>query len=129
MRKGATGDQPPRGDGDPGNSVVSNLQPVQHEYLDEVIRRIVAVAKPERIILFGSAARGEAGPDSDLDLLVVKSGVHRRHLAREIYRRLFGIPVPVDVIVVRPEDVRAFQGKVGTIIDPALREGREVYAT
>ncbi len=107
---------------------MSTLQPVHHEYLDEVIRRIVAVAKPERIILFGSAALGEAGPDSDLDLLVVKSGVHRRHLAREIYRRLFGIPVPVDVIVVRPEDVRAFQGKVGTIIDPALREGREVYA-
>ncbi len=96
--------------------------------LDEVIRRIVAVAKPERIILFGSAARGEAGPDSDLDLVVVKSGVHRRQLARAIHRSLFGIPVPVDVIAVRPEDVRAFQGKVGTIIDPALREGREVYA-
>lgn len=122
-----TSDFPPRGDGDPGDTVVSNLQPVHHEYLDEVIRRIVAVAKPERIILFGSAARGETGPDSDLDLLVVKSGVHRRHLAQEIYRGLFGIPVPVDVIVVRPEDVRAFQGKVGTIIDPALREGREVY--
>ncbi len=102
---------------------------VLHRHLDEVLRRIVAVAKPERIILFGSAARGEGGPDSDLDLLVVKSGVHRRRLAREIYRSLFGIPVPVDVIVVRPEDVRAFQGKVGTIIDPALREGREVYAT
>ena len=128
MRKGVTGNSPPRGDGDLGNAVVSNLQSVHHEYLDEVIRRIVAVANPERIILFGSAARGDAGPDSDLDLLVVKSGVHRRHLAQEIYRGLFGIPVPVNVIVVRPEDVRAFQGKVGTIIDPALREGREVYA-
>lgn len=128
MREGMTGNLPPRGHGDPGNTVVSNLQPIRHEYLDEVIRRIVAVARPERIILFGSAARGDAGPDSDLDLLVVKAGVHRRHLAQEIYRGLFGIPVPVDVIVVRPEDVRAFQGKVGTIIDPALREGREVYA-
>ncbi len=98
-------------------------------FLDEIVRRIVQVAAPDRIILFGSAARGQVGPDSDLDMLVVKSGVpHRRRLARQIYRALFGIPVPVDIIVVTPEDVRAFQGKVGTIIDPALREGREVYA-
>lgn len=99
-----------------------------HRHLSEVIRRIVAVAQPQRIILFGSVARGEGGPDSDLDLLVVKTGVHRRRLAQQIYRSLFGIPVPVDVIVVTPEDVRAFRGKVGTVIDPALREGREVYA-
>jgi predicted nucleotidyltransferase len=99
-----------------------------HPHLDEIVRRIVEVAQPERIILFGSAARGEIGPDSDLDLLVVKAGVHRRRLAREIYRRLFGIPVPVDVIVVTPQDVQAFQGKVGTIIEPALREGRLLYA-
>ena len=102
---------------------------VRHPYLDAVVRRIVEVAHPERIILFGSAARDESGPDSDLDLLVVKAGVHRRRLACEIYRALFGIPVPVDVIVVTPEDVEAFRGKVGTIIDPALREGRELYAT
>ncbi len=102
---------------------------IGHPYLEEIVRRIVQVAAPDRIILFGSAARRQVGPDSDLDLLVVKSGVpHRRRLARQIYRALFGIPVPVDVIVVTPEDVRAFQGKVGTIIDPALREGREVYA-
>ena len=44
------------------------------DVLDEVVQRIVAVADPEKIILFGSAARGELGPDSDLDLLVVKSG-------------------------------------------------------
>ena len=52
------------------------------DVLDEVVQRIVAVADPEKIILFGPAARGELGPDSDLDLLVVKSGVHRRKLAQ-----------------------------------------------
>ena len=52
------------------------------DVLDEVVQRIVAVADPEKIILFGSAARGELGPDSDLDLLVVKSEVHRRKLAQ-----------------------------------------------
>jgi uncharacterized protein len=50
--------------------------------LAEVVRRIVEVAHPDRIVLFGSAARGQMGPDSDLDLLVVKAGVpHRRRLA------------------------------------------------
>jgi uncharacterized protein len=96
--------------------------------LAEVVRRVVEVADPDRIILFGSAARGQAGPDSDLDLLVVKSGVaHRRHLAQRIYRRLIGLEVPVDILVVTPEDIEAFKDEVGTIIGPALLEGREVY--
>jgi predicted nucleotidyltransferase len=96
--------------------------------LRSVVDRVVEVAKPDRIILFGSGARGDAGPDSDLDLLVVKSGVvHRRKLAQQIYRRLVGLEIPVDVVVVTPEDVEAFRGKVGTIIGPALAEGREVY--
>ena len=96
--------------------------------LAEVVRRIVEVARPDRIILFGSAARGDAGPESDLDLLVVKRGVeHRRRLAQLIYRRLLGVEVPVDVLVVTPEDIEESRDKVGTIIGPALREGREVY--
>ena len=87
------------------------------------------MARPERIILFGSAARGEAGPDSDLDLLVVKSGVtHPRRLEGEIYVNMFGVGVSVDIVVVAPEDLEAFRQKVGSIIRPALRDGREIYA-
>ena len=98
------------------------------DLLAEAIRRVVEVASPERIILFGSAARGETGPDSDLDLLVVKSGVaHRRKLAQRIYRSLVGLEAPVDVLVVTPEDIEAFKDEPGTIIGPALREGRVVY--
>lgn len=97
--------------------------------LDEVVRRIVEVAAPERIVLFGSAARGEWRADSDIDLLIIKSGVeHRRRLAQQIDRHLFGIPLPVDVIVVTPEDVEAAQGRVGSVVGPALAEGRVVYA-
>lgn len=106
-----------------------NREHLRGPILGEIVRRIVEVAQPERIILFGSAARGDIGPDSDLDLLVVKSGVtHRRRLAQQIYLSLFGITVPVDIIVVTPEDVEAFQDQVGTIIAPALTEGREIYA-
>lgn len=100
------------------------------DVLDEVIRRIVDVAQPDRIILFGSAARGPVGPDSDLDFLVVKTGVaHRRRLAQQIYLSLFGIPVPVDIVVVTPEDVQAYGDKLGTITRTALMEGKLVYGS
>jgi predicted nucleotidyltransferase len=102
---------------------------VSQALLDEIVRRVVEVAKPDRIMLFGSSARGTMGPDSDLDLLVIKANVpHRRRLAQQIYLSLFGIPVPVDVFVVTPDDILAYGDKVGTIIGPALREGRQLYA-
>lgn len=109
-------------------SRVSSRTP-EPELLAEVIRRVVEVAQPERVILFGSAARGEMGPDSDVDLLVIKAGVeHRRRLAQRIYRRLLGIVLPVDIVVVTPEDVERHKHAVGTIVGPALAEGRVVYA-
>lgn len=97
--------------------------------LEEVIRRVVEVAQPDRIILFGSAARDDMGPDSDIDLLVVKSDVmDRGKLAEDIHLTFFGLAVSVDILVVTPEDIARYSDKVGTIIGPALREGREVYA-
>jgi len=95
--------------------------------LEEIVRRIVEVADPERIILFGSAATGKMGPDSDIDLLVVKPKVHRRKLAQRIYESLFGVGCPVDVVVVTPEDIERYKDAVGLIIGPALREGKTIY--
>jgi predicted nucleotidyltransferase len=97
--------------------------------LDEIVRGVVEVAHPDRLILFGSAARGEAGPDSDVDLLVVKSGLADRiRLAQDIHLRFFGLPVPVDVIVVSPEDIEEFANGVGTVIPEALEQGKLIYA-
>jgi predicted nucleotidyltransferase len=101
---------------------------VRQEVLDEIVRRIVEVAAPEKIILFGSAARGEIGPNSDLDLLVVKSDAHRRRLAQAIYMNLFGVGRAVDVVVVTPEDVERYKDAFALVIEPALREGKVVYA-
>lgn len=96
--------------------------------LEELVRRIVRVARPKRIILFGSAARGEMGSHSDLDLLVVMpDGVHRRRTAREIYRSLGGIGMPKDIVVVTESDVAFFADEPSLVIYPALREGREIY--
>lgn len=104
-------------------------QPLDERLLQEIVRRVVEVAQPDRIILFGSAARGELGPDSDVDLLVIKSGVeHRGWVEEGIYMNLFGVGVPVDVVVVTPGDVARFGHRVGSVIRPALREGREIYA-
>ena len=60
---------------------------LDQQTLDDIIRRIVEVAQPEKIILFGSAARGEMNRHSDVDLLVVKEGAHRRSLARADIRQ------------------------------------------
>lgn len=100
---------------------------VRQEVLDEIVRRIVEVAQHERIILFGSASREEMGPNSDLDLLVVKSGVHRRRLAQAIYVNLIGVGQAVDVIVVTPEDIERYRNAIGLVIEPALKEGKTVY--
>ena len=108
---------------------VNNSDPlIEQPALDEIVRRIVQVAQPEKIILFGSAARGESRPDSDIDLLVIKSGVHRRRLAQAIYMNLFGVGRAVDVVVVTPEDVERYKNSPALVIGPALREGKVIYA-
>jgi predicted nucleotidyltransferase len=97
--------------------------------IDQMVLRIVERFDPERIILFGSAARGEAGPESDVDLLVVMP-IHgsRREKAVEIGVAVNDIPVPKDIFVTTPEDFEWRKDIVGTIERPAVREGRLVYA-
>ena len=98
------------------------------ETLREIIQRIVEVAQPEKIILFGSAAREEMGPHSDIDLLVIKSGANRLELTGQIYRHMHGVGEAVDVVVVTPEDVERYRDSHALVIAPALREGKVVYA-
>ena len=100
---------------------------LDQQTLDEIVSRIVEVAQPERIILFGSAARGEMGPHSDMDLLVIKEGANRRELVAAIYMNLKGITVAVDAIVVTPADVERYRDSHALVIKPALREGTVVY--
>ena len=90
--------------------------------IDEMVLRIVERFDPERIILFGSAARGDAGPDSDVDLLVVMPVEgSRREKAVEIGVAVNDIPVPKDIVVTTPEDFEWRKEIVGTIERPAER--------
>lgn len=101
---------------------------LKKDTLQEIIRRVVEVAQPEKIILFGSAARGKMGPNSDVDLLVVKKGkFDRSRLVGDIYMNLHGVGQAVDVILVTPEEVKRYRNTHCLVIAPALREGREVY--
>jgi predicted nucleotidyltransferase len=94
-----------------------------------MVRRIVERFDPERIILFGSYARGDAGPDSDVDLLVV---MHvegsRREKGVEIGVALHDIRLPKDIIVTTPGDFEWRKEVVGTIERLAAREGKVLYA-
>lgn len=102
-------------------------RPRDGEMLAEIVRRIVELVHPEQIILFGSRATGRAVAESDLDLLVVKSGVHRRSTAQRLYRGLRGIRVPVDLIVATPTDLKEHGADPGLIYSTILRDGKVLY--
>ena len=94
----------------------------------EMVRRIAEEFHPEKVILFGSQARGEAGPDSDVDILVVMPVQgSRRQQAIAIEVKLAGLGLPKDVIVVTPEEFERQRDTVGTIVYPAVREGHVAY--
>lgn len=94
----------------------------------EMVNRIVERFQPEQIILFGSHARGDARPNSDVDLLVVMPvRGSKREAQLRIRRALHDIPVPKDVIVTTPEEFERRRSVVGTIERPAAREGRRLY--
>ena len=98
------------------------------EVVEQLVRRIIELVHPLRIILFGSAARGEMESDSDIDVLVVMpEGVHRRRTAQLLYRQIRGLGVPFDILVATPDDLERHKDNIGLIYQRILREGREVY--
>jgi predicted nucleotidyltransferase len=96
--------------------------------IEQMVRRLVEGFDPDQIILFGSHARGTAGPDSDVDLLVVMpvSG-SRREKQIEMRVALHDLEVSKDIIVVTPDEVERRRDIVGTIIRYALREGKVLH--
>jgi uncharacterized protein len=98
------------------------------EIIGKMVRRIVKKFDPVQVILFGSYARGTAGPDSDVDLLVVMpvEGSKTDKMI-EIRLALRGMGVAKDVFVVTPEEFRLYRDIVGTIIYPAVHEGKTLY--
>ena len=93
-----------------------------------MVRRIVERFRPDRVILFGSHARGTAGPDSDVDLLVVMPFVgSKRGKQLEVRLALHDFKVSKDVIITTPEDFEWRKEIPGTVERPAAREGKVMY--
>jgi predicted nucleotidyltransferase len=98
------------------------------EWVPEIVARVAQRFDPERIVLFGSLARGEAGPDSDIDLLVVFRAVSDKRAAAVALRRAVAdVPAPVDFVVTDVAEMRRRGMIVGPALGTALLEGKAVY--
>jgi predicted nucleotidyltransferase len=98
------------------------------DLLPTIRRRLVSRFRPERIIVFGSHARGDATEASDLDLLVVvPEDTDIKSATRDMYEVLDDLPIAKDIVVATLADLERFGNLVGTILQPALREGVTIY--
>ena len=93
-----------------------------------MIDRIIKQFDPQSIILFGSYARGEATVNSDVDLLIIFSEVNsKRQMAISIRQALADLPIAKDIVVTTTQEVARYGQLVGTVLRPALREGKVLY--
>ncbi len=101
---------------------------LNEEVIEEAVRRIRSVARPERIILFGSAATGGMTRDSDIDLLVVEqSPGNVRERSVQIGNRLRGLGYPFDVMVMAADRFEETKNVIGGIAYPANKYGKVIY--
>jgi len=101
---------------------------MDEQKLQQIAQRIVAVAQPVRVILFGSYGRGDAGPDSDLDIMVIKRRVDNRGEEMIRLRKAVGnIDIGVDVLVYSEMEYERRSQVPGTVLYWARKEGRSLY--
>ena len=108
---------------------MARVQNLVKRQIQQMVKRIVGQFHPDKIILFGSHARGGAGMDSDVDLLIVMPvDGSKRAKQLEIRAALHNFHIPKDIIVSTPEEFQWRKEVVGTIERPAAREGKILYA-
>jgi predicted nucleotidyltransferase len=101
---------------------------VHESTLQQIVAKIVQLANPDRVILFGSAATGDMTADSDLDLLVVESQVsNTRHEGIRLRAALEDVPLPIDVIVMSRQWFDDTKNVIGGIAYPAHKYGKVLY--
>jgi predicted nucleotidyltransferase len=101
---------------------------IEDGLLSEIVRRIVEAVDPDRLILFGSRARGDHGPDSDFDLLLVKESSQPKYRrAVPAHRSLTGIDASVDIVWRTPAEVAEWSAVRSHVIGTAMEEGILLY--
>ena len=96
--------------------------------IDDIVRRIVETAQPDKIILFGSRARGDARPNSDFDVLVIKESSEPRYRRSvPLYVALADVPAEVEVMVYTPEEIDEWRQVSQAFVTTAVREGTTIY--
>ena len=101
---------------------------IDQETIQHVTHVIATNLSPRRIILFGSHARGEAEPHSDLDLLIeMDPPLPARGRASHIKRLFDPYPCPMDIVVYSPEEVAYWKQAPASLVASALREGKVLY--
>lgn len=100
--------------------------------MSEIVKQIVVQTDPEKIILFGSYARGLAGPDSDLDLLIVEREPFGKSRSRweetaRIREVLSPFRISKDILLYSMDEVRKWEGSINHILPRSLREGKLLY--
>lgn len=101
---------------------------VDESIMSEIVRRITSAATPDKIILFGSAARGEMTRDSDIDLLVIERDVPSpRGESVRLGDTLAGLGFPFDVIVVSTAYFEGTKNIIGGVAYPAHKYGKVIY--
>ena len=104
------------------------LMGIDEQLVEEIVKRVLSVGQPERIILFGSAAAGAMTRDSDLDLLVLeREPGDRINEGVRIRSALGDLTYPVDVLVMRTERFEETKNIIGGIAYPAHKYGRVIY--
>ena len=100
--------------------------------ISRMVRAIADVARPKRVVLFGSHARGDAAHQSDVDLLVVEDGPFEDEGARSdemvrLWEALAPFRTPTDLVVVTEAEAERWGATTNHVVARALREGRVVY--
>ena len=104
------------------------MSPNVQAKLSAMVERIVAGFKPERIILFGSNARGTAGTDSDVDLIIVMPAIEsKRKIRLAIRKAVSGMGLSKDILVYTPEEMEHYRHLTGSLVRSAWREGKVLY--